>query len=300
MLNSGHRQGGQVLRCEGDDHEVRMFVVFAPAVLCGIGPLPGTLHDRSIVIRLERAKDGEVPERFDSTQISREKELCRKLVRFIADNRERIATCHPKLPDGCFNRSADNWRPLFAIAQIAGGEWPQRVAAAYASLTARGEADAEGPGVMLLRDIDGIFRAASADKMSSAEIVNALARIEGHEWAEWGRARNPISPNQLAKLLRRFNIAPRTVRLTDGSMAKGYHREMFNDAFAHYLPQFSFSNRHTVTMPVNIGDSAISETSHQKEVLRIENGEIANNDAGCDGVTFREPADVWEESEDLL
>jgi hypothetical protein len=45
--------------------------------------------------------------------------------------------------------------------------------------------------------------------MSSAEIVTALARMEGREWAEWGAARKPISPNQLAKLLRRFLIAPR-------------------------------------------------------------------------------------------
>ena len=67
MFNAGHRRGGQALRCIGKSHEVRAFNVFAPAVLCGIGSLPGTLYDRSIVIRLERAKPGEVRERFDST-----------------------------------------------------------------------------------------------------------------------------------------------------------------------------------------------------------------------------------------
>ena len=66
FADAGHRRGGQALRCEGDGHEVRGFNVFAPAVLCGIGTLPGTLHDRSIVIRLEQAKPGEVRERFDS------------------------------------------------------------------------------------------------------------------------------------------------------------------------------------------------------------------------------------------
>ena len=68
LFNAGHRRGGQALRCEGDNHEVRAFRVFGPAVLCGIGALPGTLHDRSIVIRLERAKPGEI--RSDSTLVT--------------------------------------------------------------------------------------------------------------------------------------------------------------------------------------------------------------------------------------
>lgn len=295
ILNSGHRQGGQVLRCEGDDHEIRAFEVFAPAALCGIGALPGTLHDRSIIVRLERAREGELLERFDSRRTAPERELCRKLARFIADNRERIGACDPTLPEGCFNRSADNWRPLFAIAQIAGGDWPRRAAAAFARLTAGDETDTEGPGVRLLTDIEGLFRAMNVDKLSSAEMASALARMEGREWAEWGRARVPITPNQLARLLRRFNIAPRTVRLAEGGMSKGYHRAMFDEAFARYLPPCTLPNRHTVTMPENSEDATVSEASPPSELLRFEGDEIAAKDAGCDGVTVREADPAQEE-----
>jgi hypothetical protein len=63
ILNAGHRQGAMVYRCEGENNEVRGFKAYAPVVLSGIGALPGTLHDRSIVIRLERAKRGELKER---------------------------------------------------------------------------------------------------------------------------------------------------------------------------------------------------------------------------------------------
>jgi hypothetical protein len=52
MLNAGHRRGGQVLRYDGSLRAVRGFSVFAPVVLCGIGKLPVTLHDRSIIIPL--------------------------------------------------------------------------------------------------------------------------------------------------------------------------------------------------------------------------------------------------------
>jgi hypothetical protein len=109
--------------------------------------------DRSIVIRLERAKPGELKERFDSRRVDREKELCRKLARFVADNAARLEACDPVLPAGAFNRLADNWRPLFAVAEIAGGDWPQRAADAFAKLNGQDDADAQGIGTMLLADI---------------------------------------------------------------------------------------------------------------------------------------------------
>src|SRR6266480_1078466 len=157
LLNAGHRRGGQALRCEGDNHEVKAFRVFAPAVLCGIGALPGTLHDRSILIRLERAKPGEVQKRFDSRHTDGQVELCRKLARWCADNRARLESCNPTLPHGAFNRLADNWRSLFAIAEIAGGDWPRRAAAAFAKLTRRDDAEAQEVGVMLLANVQQIF-----------------------------------------------------------------------------------------------------------------------------------------------
>jgi len=40
------------------------------------------------------------------------------------------------MPPTAFNRLADNWRPLFAIAEIAGGDWPQRALAAFTALSA--------------------------------------------------------------------------------------------------------------------------------------------------------------------
>ena len=298
LLNAGHRRGGQALRCEGESNEVRAFNVFAPAVICGIGTLPGTLHDRSIVIRLERAKPGELRERFDSRHVENETELCRKLVRFVADNTARIEACDPKLPDGAFNRLADNWRPLFAIAEIAGGDWPQRVADAFGKLTNGDDTNAQGIGPALLADIANTFAAAGADKLPSAEIVEALAKIEGREWAEWGRARKPISANQLAKLLRRFNVSPRTIKLPNGSTAKGYHREMFNEAFDRYLPKSPVPKRNPVTMPENIGDFAFSETSPAKDGLRIENDDIPNKNAEGDAVTVEKAGKP--ESEALL
>ena len=233
LLNAGHRSGAMAYRCEGDNNTVRGFHVFAPAVLAGIGALPGTLHDRSIVIRLERAKPGELKERFDSRRTQLEHELRRKLARWTADNAARLETCDPTIPKSAANRLADNWRPLFAVAEIAGGDWPQRAAVAFAKLTAKADMDAEGIGTMLLADIRDIFERTEADPFPSADLATALAEIEYRPWPEYSHGK-PITTAKLSRMLKRFQIVSGTKR-NGADTFKGYDRHSFNDAFARYL-----------------------------------------------------------------
>ena len=233
LLNSGHRRGGQAFRCVGDSNEVRGFQVFTPAVLCGIGTLPGTLYDRSIVIRLERAKPGELRQRFDSRRVDCEKEFCRKLARFVADNAARLTACDPVLPSGAFNRLADNWRPLFAIAEIAGGDWPQRAADAFAKLNSQNDTDAQGLGVMLLADIRQAFDENHTEKMFSKRLVETLCAMSDRQWPEAHRGK-PITETWLAHRLRSFGISSRTLRIGD-SRAKGYELADFTETFERYL-----------------------------------------------------------------
>lgn len=244
LLNAGHRRGGQALRCEGEKNEVRAFNVFAPAVLCGIGSLPGTLHDRSIVIRLERAKPGELRQRFDPRHVERETDLCCKLARFVADNMAALELCDPKLPDCAFNRLADNWRPLFAIAEIAGGDWPKRCADAFTKLTSRDDVDAQGLGVMLLADIQQIFAGKwpappegvlplPLERVFSKDLVVLLAQLKERPWPDVCRGK-PITERWLASKLRPFKIASGNIRI-DEEQAKGYEAAHFKEAFDRYL-----------------------------------------------------------------
>jgi len=251
LLNAGHRRGGQALRCEGEGNEVRAFKVFAPAVLCGIGSLPGTLHDRSIVIRLQRAKPSELSARFDSRHTEREHALCRKLARWCADNRERLESCDPTLPSNAFNRLADNWRPLFAVAEVAGGDWPQRAAAAFAKLTSQEDADAQGVGVMLLADVQQAFRDTGAERMFSKTLVDALCAMRDRPWPDAHRGK-PITENWLARRLRSFGISPRTIRIGD-DRAKGYDVADFTEAFERYLSGEGQSKRDSVTSAERTG-----------------------------------------------
>ncbi len=70
----------------------------------------------------------------NSRRIARERNLNRQLARWASEHFQQIEACDPVLPPDCFNRLADNWRPLMAIAEIVGGHWPTRAGAALAQL----------------------------------------------------------------------------------------------------------------------------------------------------------------------
>lgn len=289
LLNAGHRRGARAYRCEGESNTVRGFNAYAPAALAGIGALPGTLHDRSVVVRLVRAKPGEVSARFDSRRTQAEAELCRKLARWTADNADRLAECDPALPAGAFNRMADNWRPLFAVAEVAGGAWLDRAAAAFAKLTTGDDLDAHGIGTLLLADIAATFATAGTDRLPSVKLASALCEIEGRPWAEWGRHnKKPMSPNQLANQLRKFGVAPRNIRFGDET-PKGYALADFSEAFERFLPKDTGTDRHNATTAGTIGFSSLSEPPQEKQCGALENAVSTNNDGPCGVVAFQKP-----------
>ena len=233
LLNAGHKRGAKAYRCEGENNTVRGFAAFAPAALAGIGALPGTLHDRSNVVRLGRAKPGEVAARFDSRRTEWETELCRKLARWTADNFDRLQSCDPQLPETAFNRLADNWRPLFAIAEIAGGDWSQRAHAAFVGLTSSADLDAQGIGTLLLSDIAAIFTAESTDKLPSSKLAESLAAIEGRPWAEWADIANRFpqtnSPTNCAALVSRrvgFELARKRLAVICSTISEKRSRDI--------------------------------------------------------------------------
>lgn len=287
-LNAGHRRGGRHLRCEGEQNEVRAFKTFAPVVLAGIGSLPGTLADRSIIIRMERAKPGEVRQRFDSRKTTREQVLKRQLIRWSQDNRQRLEAREPELP-GLYNRRADNWRPLFALAEVVGAEWLEKVKKAVIALTDKSD-ESESAGVLLLADIRQIFGDAGQNKLASTYLVDRLIEMEERPWPEFRRAK-PVTARQIASLLRPFGIVRGTRR--DGSDTfKGYELSQFSSAFSRYLADLSVTRSqpafqsHPDDFQSVTNDNGVTDTKTPKPAPQLR----------CDRVTDRKAdngARVW-------
>jgi Protein of unknown function (DUF3631)/Bifunctional DNA primase/polymerase, N-terminal len=233
ILNSGHRRGGSVIRTVGEEFEPRSFSTYSACAVALIGKLPATLADRSVSIELRRRRSDEPIEPFRFERTERLDQLARKAARWVADNADRIRGADPEMPAGVFNRAADNWRPLLAIADAAGSGWPARARGVVLCAEAAGSGE-QSARVLLLADVRVIFAERRVDRLASAELVEALVAIEGSPWAEW-KAGKPITANSLARLLAPFTIAPETIRVGDRT-PKGYQLARFEDAFTRYLP----------------------------------------------------------------
>src|SRR4029450_8810401 len=101
----------------------------------------------------------------------------------------------PDIPVAIFTRVADNWRPLLAIADAAGGDWPERARRVLVAMA--GVNDDQSTGAMLFAAPRDIFSNREAYPLPSTELAEALVATEGRPWAEW-RHGKPITANSLA------------------------------------------------------------------------------------------------------
>ncbi len=227
LLNGGHcRDSAHVLRAD------EKFNVWYPKVVALIGELPATLRDRSLRICLKRKRPDEVLATLDAAAIARLGELLAPAVAWLAKKFKQIAAAHPVIPDAITNRTRDNWLPLIAIADAAGGRWPELARALALKAAKEAEADIS-PGIAALRDTRQIFQEKKVDRLRSAHLLDALNANKDMPWHQFNGGR-PLTAAQLAQLLRPFGIHPQTIRFGDDT-AKGYYLSDFEDAFARYL-----------------------------------------------------------------
>lgn len=238
VLNSGHtRAQAWVPRCVEPANEVRLFKTWAPKAIALIGTLPPTLADRSIVVKLQRKRPDEMVERLRLDRLPQEtEELRRKLVRWAQDAGRFIQDLEP--PDLPFlnDRAADNWRPLLQVAIAASysfeeTSWCDRAIEAACLLSIKD--DDEELGTQLLADLRVLFENQETDRISSAQIVEALAEMEDRPWSEYGKNRKPLTKRQLAILLKQYDITPKTLRI-GGVLHKGYLYSDLEPAFIRY------------------------------------------------------------------
>lgn len=207
LLNAGFQRNGKTLRYDVNQQSVVEIDTFAPAVLAAIGKLPDTITDRAVNIRLRRRKPTEKVHDFRSRRDSPYLHgLAGRLTAWADDNADTLKNAMPDSP--LRDRAADLWEPLIAIADTAGGSWPQRVrdAAVYLVREAE-EGDSESSeGLELLRDIRSALELLTSDFVPSTNLLRLLKNLEESRWVEVG-----LSTRRLSDLLRPYGIRPRQV-----------------------------------------------------------------------------------------
>jgi hypothetical protein len=206
--------------------------------------------------QVKRKRKGEIVGDFMHQDDAELQNLRGQLARWAQDNIEKLRDARPVVPDGLQNRLAANWRPLFAIADLCGGDWPERARTASRALS---KENVDSLYVQVLAAIRDLFDAQPAEdlfgtdgpRMFSQDIVDGLIAIEDGPWKFYaGKDRDkPITQNGMARLL--TPIVPQTVRI-GGRTAKGYYRHQFEDEFERYLRDDEAANEEEASADVQL------------------------------------------------
>ncbi|MFC7902726.1 DUF3631 domain-containing protein [Streptomyces griseoincarnatus] len=236
LLNAGHQRGRYVTRVVGNDHTPHRFATFAMAAIAGIGDLPDTVMDRSVVIRMRRRAEGEKVKPFRSRRdIPALHALRDRIAAWAKPLLDEAANLEPDMP--VEDRAADTWEPLVIVADLAGGHWPRLARLACARMVAaEAAAEEDHPsGARILADIRRVFHAQrEVDSLSTEELLHHLRQDPEAPWAEWGRG--GLTARELSRMLRAYEIKPGNVRMADRTQRKGYMRNKFLDAWRRYCP----------------------------------------------------------------
>jgi hypothetical protein len=242
LVNGGYRRSARAIRSSGPNHDAREFAVFGPAAIAGLGSLHPTTESRCIPIVLDRKIRGQ-GERWIPFLVEAEVESIRtRLVSWASEDRiKTLRGARPDIPSDLRDRHAEVWWSLFAIADLAGGDWSRRARAAALTLHASRDAAATASvGVLLLGHIRTVFAEAKTDRLATADLLARLVENEEGPWGRWwGAELNRDAPpraaaTDLARNLRPFGVKPKVIRVGDGT-PRGYVLEDLEPAFNLYL-----------------------------------------------------------------
>ena len=178
ILNAGHtRDSAYVPRCVGEDFEPRLFSVWYPKLVAGIGRQLDTFEDRAIIVELQRRTAAEKVAHFRLRDKATLQPLQCRCARWAGDHFAELAQSDPETPSFDGNdRAADNWYPLLAIADVAGGSWPERAREAAQRLYGISAAeDGDGYAVLLLGDLRDLFAQSASERLQNERRTAGLA-----------------------------------------------------------------------------------------------------------------------------
>lgn len=297
VINNGWEPQGGVPRCIGDEYEVTIFETYCPVAMAGISlenKLPRPTLSRCLTVRLDRAtkSEAELITRFDARKHQASvREVAQRIARWTSDNREQLGTYDPNFSNTAVHRIADRWRPLQAIAEIAGGEWPSRGLRAMHRLR---EASTPNTALTLLASVRDVM--GSEERISTAELVNRLCNMEDGAWCDFNTGevdpqKRSIQPRQIGSLLRDYGVRPKDIRVGDG-VKKGYRSIDLEPVWERYVtggrtPSISATELHSRRG----GGDTESSSATERDSVADGHGENTVDPAACSGVADSEVGD---------
>ncbi len=237
MLNAGHRKGATAGRCviRGKTVETEELEAYCAVALAGLDDLPDTIMTRSVIVRMRRRAPSERVEPWRLRINGPEASELSDLIRYWAGSVVQKATeSWPEMPQGVEDRDADVWEALIAVADLAGGDWPEASRVAAVTLVTQSKDRTPSLGVLLLRDLRKVF--GSETRMSTEDILMGLNDLDESPWSTIRRG-DALDARGLANRLGKYGIKPKQYRTDESeNPIRGYLATALEDAWERYLP----------------------------------------------------------------
>ena len=242
IIDGGYQKDRPAIRVNPDTLEPEAFETFGPKALASIGHLVETIEDRGLQIEMTRKRSGVPVDQICDVPQGTFADIKRRLMRWTLDHREQLKPL-PILRRPLFldNRAWDKWRPLFTIAMLSGGPYPERVFNA-ARVFVGTDQDQGSIGIEILSRLRPFFRERWVQLprdfkfLPTTDVLTHLNADEEAPWADWGTKDKPgLTTEKLSSRLKAFKI--KSVQVKRGEQRhRGYWLKDFKAAFEAYLP----------------------------------------------------------------
>ena len=234
VINSGSKRGATrpvLVPSKDKGWTAENMPTYCAIAMAGNAPaLPDDTKSRSLFVYLLPDYSGDAEETdwvSDDTLPDAAQALSGKIKDWAVRNAAMVKAVKPRLPEGCKGRTKERWISLAKIADVAGGDWPQRVTRLIEADLERMRHEREDgltnvpPRALLLPDLVKVF--GNLDFMSTTGICAGLASVSPDRWGIESAYGAPITRQRLARMLSPMGI--HSVRSSSrADRQRGYRR----------------------------------------------------------------------------
>jgi hypothetical protein len=218
VLNQGHIRDGKVPR--KIDGEMRLFPVYGPIALAGIGTLPPPLLSRCVIVHIHRS--------YSKVRYSNPEAAAAIGIKVEEWAAQVTLNLDPHMPPSVSKgRGADNWRVLIAVADSLGcGDIARNAALKFA-----GEDIPTNKRIELLHDVRIVFNETQYEVIPNYILLLKLTKLEDG-LGDWTR----LTKTMLGHMLNEFQITNKPMRWSvSQQLARCYTRADFEHMWQNYL-----------------------------------------------------------------
>ena len=194
------------------------------------------------VLRSQPKEPGSPRRRFRfEPAFEQARSLLKGLYQWGKDNSGHLAKIaayqEDQFPPELSSRQQDIAEPLLHIADLIGGEWPQRARQALVNVFALAAFEDFYSSRQILSDLRDAFLAKGKPAwISTVDLLAVLHTMDDRTWDEWSKGK-PMNPKDLARLLEPFGIRSHNHRTSPKTVVKGYNLEDFEPSWTRHLHQ---------------------------------------------------------------